>query len=139
MCHRKGGDGLKEHHAALDDQQQAEDKEQVIDALHDVMEAKADILARRDKPRTFSAKLRIGFCWKDDRRQRGAVQTVHANKDIRDSALKAGKADDASFHTFVPTVTTLRKTCESTSNRSVGSTTVFQESGNSRRAGCGSP
>jgi hypothetical protein len=34
--HGEGGDGRKEHHPVLDDQQQAKDEEEVIDALQDL-------------------------------------------------------------------------------------------------------
>ena len=40
---RERGDGLQQHPAVADDQQQAEDEEQVIDAEQDVLDAEAQV------------------------------------------------------------------------------------------------
>jgi len=80
---REGGDGLKERHPALYDQQQADDKEQVIDPLQNVMEAQGDVFASRRVPEMFAAQPRARSGWPDDRRHCGAVETVQSHEDIR--------------------------------------------------------
>ena len=97
MGHGKRGDSLDERQPIFHDQQQTQDKEQVIDTLKDVVKTEAQVLHSRRMPGPFTPQFGPWSGGPCDGGHHAPVEPGQTDKDIRYRRFKPRELDNSTL------------------------------------------